>query len=133
MPLTFYPHDEDVALGNIQDRLEMLMEGADRYKATVLDLTLNPAPDAETKKQRMTPKEIKFAFNWQEIAKILREIRELPESNPSSKAAKADRLTRLAEIYEVLRSAKLPKLEAVRMALMSEANQLRGGGGSPTA
>jgi hypothetical protein len=127
MPLTFYPHDEDVAAGSVQDRLEMLMEGAERYKATVLDVSLNVV-DAETKKRRMTPKDIKYAFNWQEIAKILREIRDLPESNASSKAAKADRLTRLADIYEVLRSAKLPKLEAVRMALMSEATQLRTAG-----
>jgi hypothetical protein len=31
----------------------------------------------------------------------------------------------LASVYEVLRAARMPKLEAVRMALMNEATQLR--------
>ena len=80
--------------------------------------------------KRITPKEIKVAFNWQEVAKLMREIREMPENNASSKATKADRLTRLSEIYEVLRGAKMPKLETVRASLLGEANHLRATGGS---
>jgi hypothetical protein len=132
MPLTFYPHDEDAALGSIQERLEMMMEAAERYKAVVLDpatFAVDESEKAEEKKP-LTPKDLRVAFNWQEITKIMREIRELTESNQSSKATKADRLMRLSEIYEVLRGAKMSKLEAVRLALVSEANQLRAGGGT---
>ena len=129
MPVIFYPHDDDIELGSLQEKLEVLMEAAERYKAAVLD-SASPLLDTEGKR-RSTPREIGIAFNWQEIAKILREIREMPESNLSSKTAKGDRLTRLAEIYEVLRGAKMPKLEAVRIALMNEAKQLRGGSGTP--
>ena len=124
MPVVFYPHDDDVELGSLQEKLEVMMEAAERYKAVVLDTT-TPIMDNDGKR-RLTPREIRVAFNWQEIAKMLREIRELPESSPSSKVTKAERLTRLAEIYEVLRGAKMPKLEAVRIALMNEAKQLRG-------
>jgi hypothetical protein len=125
MSVTFYPHDEDMN-GSLQEKLEILMEAAERYKAAVLDVGTAAIVNAEGKK-RLTPREIKLAFNWQEIAKILQEIRSMPEVNVSSKANKADRLARLAEIYEVLRAAKMPKLEAVRMALMNEAGQLRAG------
>ncbi len=52
---------------------------------------------------------------------VLREVREMPEADRSARIAKADLLTKLAEIYEVLRAAKMPRLEAVRIALMSEA------------
>lgn len=124
MPVAFYPQDDDVQSGTLQERLEILMEAAERYKSTILDVSVAKAAES-TEKKRITPRDIKSAFNWQEIARILREIRELPEINPSNKAAKADRLTRLADVYEVLRSAKMPKLEAVRVALMSEATQIR--------
>lgn len=129
MTITFYPQDEDVAMGSLKDRLEIIMEAAERFKALVLDAGTPIIMNIEPGK-RSSPKEIRVAFNWQEIAKTLREIREMPENNASSKAAKADRLTRLAEIYEVLRGAKMPKLEAVRLALMNEAGQLRAGGGT---
>ena len=43
-----------------------------------------------------------------------------------NKLAKADHLKKLAEVYEVLRAARMPKLEAVRLALMNESMQLRG-------
>ncbi len=36
-------------------------------------------------------------------------------------------LTKHADVYEVLRGAKMSKLEAVRLALISEAAQLKGG------
>ena len=126
MPTMFYPHDEDVSSGTLKDRLEIIMEAAERYKAAVLDAgtTLIVTPNESN---RITPKDIKVAFNWQEMAKALREIREMPENNISAKASKADRLSRLAEIYEVLRGAKMPKLEAVRIALINEVNQLRSG------
>jgi hypothetical protein len=135
MPVSFYPHDEDVQSGSIQEKLEILMEAAERFKAAVLDagsIIIVREKEGEDKK-RLTPREIAVAFNWQEIAKILREIRELPETTPIAKASKADRLRRLAEIYEVLRGAKMPKLEAVRIALMNESNQLRGAGSPQVA
>ena len=133
MSIVFYPHDEDVAVGSLQERLEIIMEAAERYKASTLDnsnITLENGQDA---KRALTPKDLRVAFNWQEITKLLREIRELPESNQANKLTKADRLTRLSEVYEILRSAKMPKLEAVRIALTSEAKQLRVGGSSAPA
>jgi hypothetical protein len=130
MSVTFYPHDEDVAVGSLKDKLEIMMEAAERYKAIVLDTAGGGTMAALEPGKRLTPKEIRVAFNWQEAAKLMREIREMPENNAPSKAAKADRLTRLAEIYEVLRGAKMPKLETVRATLAAEAAQLRGGGAS---
>jgi hypothetical protein len=123
MPVAFFPHGDDLETGTLQDRLEVLMEAAERYKVAIMEV--KPSAPGETKKG-MTPREMTVAFNWQEIAKIMREIRELPESNTPNKTKKADLLTRLGEIYEVLRGAKMPKLEAVRIALMNEAKQLRG-------
>jgi hypothetical protein len=125
MSVTFYPHDEDVAAGSLKEKLEVMMEAAERYRAIVLDSS-SPLMVVEVGK-RVSPKEIKVAFNWQEIAKMLRETRELPENTPPNKAVKSDRLMRLSEIYEVLRGAKMPKLESVRALLASEANQLRAG------
>jgi hypothetical protein len=131
MPVSFFPHDEDVQLGSIVERLEILMEAAERYKSAVLDTSAVAAPvekkeEEGTGPKRLTPRELKAAYNWQEIARIMREIRELPESNPAAKQSKSARLLRLAEIYEVLRGAKMPKLEAVRMALSNEAEQISG-------
>jgi hypothetical protein len=126
MPVAFYPHDEDVQLGSIAERLEILMEAAERYKSSISEVSaVVVAKEEGAVAKGITPKEIKIAYNWQEIARILREIRELPEVNPAMKASKADRLARLSEIYEVLRGAKMPKLEAVRIALMNEASHLR--------
>lgn len=125
MTVNFYPHDDDIELGSLSDKLEVLMEAAERYKAAILDTSM-PLMDNDGKR-RLTPREIRVAYNWQEIAKILREIREMPESSPTTKGAKAVHLTKLAEIYEVLRGAKMPKLEAVRIALLNEAKQLVGG------
>lgn len=139
MPVTFYPHEDDLENSSIQEKIEALMEAAERYKAIILDAggkaagAAAPAPvpaapgaAPPAAKKRATPKDITAAFNWEEIAKLLRQIRELPEVNQASKLSKADQLVKLAEIYEVLRAAKMPKLEAVRLALMNEANQLRG-------
>ncbi|MES2218183.1 MAG: hypothetical protein V4501_07215 [Pseudomonadota bacterium] len=133
MPLTFYPHDEDVAVGSAQERLEILMEAAERYKALVLDPSTFALEEGDDGKKAMTPKDLRVAFNWQEITKLLRELRELSETNQANKATKADRLTRLADVYEVLRGAKMSKLEAVRMAIMAEVKQLRSGGSSVPA
>jgi hypothetical protein len=131
MPVAFYPHDDDVQLGSIAERLEILLEGAERFKTSVSELNAKPK-DKEESERLLIPREIKFAYNWQEIARILKEIRELPEGNAAMKASKADRLMRLSEVYEVLRSAKMPKLEAVRIALVNEANSLRGGSAGPS-
>ena len=143
MPVHFYPQEENLQANSLQERIEILLEGAERYKAIILDTSAVkaapampsapaaagaevPAAAPVTARKRITPRDITAAYNWEEIARLLRQIRELPEANPSSKLAKANHLTKLAEIYEVLRAAKMPKLEAVRLALMNEANQLRG-------
>lgn len=127
MPINFYPHEEDLESSNTQEKLDTLMEAAERFKAVVLDASAAKASsNANTEpKKRMMPRDLPFAYNWEEIARLLIEIRGLPEINAGNKVTKAKHLTRLAEIYEVLRAAKMPKLEAVRIALMNEAAQLR--------
>jgi len=125
MALTFYPNPEDVKAGSLGSRIEVLLDAAERYKASVLDATA-PTDDSD-KRKGFTPREQRYAFNWDEIAGVLRLIRDLPESTKADKLKKAESVTKLAEIYEVLRGAKMSKLEAVRLALISEANQLRGG------
>lgn len=137
MPLVFYPHTEDLIASTLSDRVEILLEAALRYKAIILGapapstsaaLMMPEDPSAEElRSQRMSPKDMVVAFNWEEIAIAMREAREMPEATKDDRMMKADRLAKLAEIYEVLRSAKMSKLEAVRLALMSEVNQLRGG------
>lgn len=124
MPLIFYPHEGELESSNIDQKLEVLLESAERYKAVVLDAKNAEAMDPT---KRATPRMMAHSFNWDDIAGLLREIRELPESSPSSKVAKADKLTKLAAIYEVLRGAKMSKLEAVRLALINEASHLNGG------
>jgi hypothetical protein len=125
MPITFYPHEEDISVGTIKEKLEILLTAAERYKAAILDATAKTPELTADAKARIAPKEIAHAFQWQEIALVLRQIRELPENNQSNRATKIDHLTKLAEVYEVLRAAKMPKLEAVRLALINEANHLR--------
>jgi|SRR5579862_835073 len=127
MALTFYPHPDDTQKGTLSERLEVLTEAAERYKAVILDIAKIDTAN-EAAKKRMIPRDQTAAYNWEEIARILREIRELPELGKLEKDRKAECLSKLAEIYEVLRAAKMPKLEAVRLALISEANQLRGTG-----
>lgn len=122
MALTFYPHPDDVYKGSLTERVELFMEAAERYKAAVLGIATPAVPVDE--KKRLTPRDQTIAFNWEGIARILRDIREMPEINKSDKLRKGELLTKLAEIYEVLRAAKMSKLEAVRLALISEANQL---------
>ena len=73
------------------------------------------------------PKDQTVAYNWEEIANVLSSIRKLPEGSKIEKIQKANLLIKLAEVYEVLRAAKMSKLEAVRLALISEANQLNAG------
>lgn len=126
MPIIFYPHEEDISVGTIKEKLEILLTAAEHYKAAILDAAAktieSPVVDAKT---RLAPKEIAHAFQWQEIALVLRQIRELPENNQASRVTKIEYLTKLAEVYEMLRAAKMPKLEAVRLALINEANHLR--------
>ena len=134
MAIMFYPHEEDMQNGSAKERLDMLLEAAERYKAITLDMAAKSieTPGAVSAKLAV-PREMTHAFNWQEVARMLREIREMPEANQSSRVSKADHLTKLAEIYEILRAAKMPKLEAVRLALMNEANHLRGSSSSQVA
>jgi hypothetical protein len=124
MALTFYPHSDDVQKGSLNERIEVLMEAAERYKAIILDSTVLPDTSGEIK--RMVPRELKAVYNWEEISRVLREIRELSETDKNEKIKKGNLLARLSEVYEVLRAAKMSKLEAVRLALISEATQLGG-------
>jgi hypothetical protein len=123
MPLTFYPNQDDVQRGTLRDRIETLMSAAEQYRALILDP--NNAAAMKEEKKGITPRDQNAAYNWEEISRVLREIRELPEGNKTDKIQKAELLKKLAEIYEVLRAAKMSKLEAVRLALISEANQLQ--------
>lgn len=125
MTLTFYPHTDDAQKGTVTERLEVMMEAAERYKTVVLDAASKKELNEDVKKSTV-PREQIAAYNWEEIARLLREIRELSEATKPDKLKKAEYLTKLSEIYEVLRGAKMSKLEAVRLALISEANQLRG-------
>ncbi|MDX1902219.1 MAG: hypothetical protein SFW66_09510 [Gammaproteobacteria bacterium] len=125
MSVIFYPHEDELETGSLDQRLEILLESAERYKAIVLDVSGKYAGGAVARdKKRVAPKDLAHAYNWEGIAQVLREIRELPESAPSLRVAKAMKLQKLAEVYEVLRGAKMSKLEAVRLALINEANQL---------
>lgn len=130
MALIFYPNiDDHLTKGSLIERMDILMDAAYTYKSVVLDdKHAKPVNSSETDKVKLSvPRDLIAAFNWEEIARVLREIRELPEGSKADKLKKSELLAKLAEIYEVLRTAKLSKLEAVRLALMSEANQLRGG------
>ena len=129
MPLTFYPHSDDAQKGSIDERIETLMSAAEEYRAIILDTGSKPA----STESRGVSRDLKVAFNWEEITRILREVRELAEINKGDKLRKASLLSKLAEIYEVLRSSKMSKLEAVRLALISEANQLKGGSNEQVA
>ena len=123
MSIMFYPHIEDSRRGTLEERIELLMEAAERYKAVVME-DRKPAAELPDPHYRMAPHDIAVAYNWDEIANVLRTIRELPEGGKLDKERKAALLNKLAEVYESLRAAKMPKLEAVRLALMSEAKQL---------
>ncbi len=121
MALIFYPHLEDAQRGSLEDRIETLMEAAERYKAIIMD---EAHRSIDTK--RTIPRDQTSAYNWEEIARVLREIRELSEATKPDKARKAALLTKLSEVYEVLRAAKMSKLEAVRLALINESAHLKG-------
>ncbi|EKD53980.1 MAG: hypothetical protein ACD_60C00134G0008 [uncultured bacterium] len=128
MAIVFYPHEDELQSSALDQKLEIVLEAAERYKGIILDTASKSIEAPADKKKRMAPRDITHTFNWEEIARLLREIRELSEANPSAKLYKGERLKKLAEIYEVLRAAKMAKLEAVRIALMNEANQLLSGG-----
>lgn len=117
MTIQFYPQDDvNVAL---DEKLEILLEAAERYKAIATD-------PAQPVSQNTIPADLKIAYNWDSLAGVLREVRQMTELVANEKQLKGERLMKLAEIYEVLRGAKMQKLEAVRLALVHEANQLRG-------
>lgn len=129
MPLTFYPYTDDAQKGSLSERIDILMEAAERYKTIVLDNSLKkPEPAENSAPRRMIPRDQTAAYNWEEIAHVLRQVRELPEVSKGDKVKKGDLLAKLSEVYEVLRAAKMSKLEAVRLALIGEANQLRNAG-----
>ena len=136
MTLTFYPHSEDAQKGSIEDRVEVLMDGAIRYKAAILDLTEKRAQSEDAQKssdRHMVPRDQPVAYNWDEIAIVLREVRGLATSKQNERVRKEKLLSKLAEIYEVLRDAKMTKLESVRLVLVGEASQLREGSSAPPA
>lgn len=127
MPINFYPYEDDLKKDvnmPLEEKIEILLEAAERFKALVTDPTNTLVSD---NKQGTVPADLKYAYNWDGLAAVLREVRELTEVNPNDKRIKGERLLKLAEVYEVLRAAKMQKLEAVRLALVNEANQLRGG------
>ncbi|HEX4044535.1 MAG TPA: hypothetical protein VHZ76_02585 [Gammaproteobacteria bacterium] len=132
MTLVFYPHSDDMRKGSLTEKIEILNEAAERYKAMILAVTNNNAHkitdniESDGKKYHV-PREQTCAYNWEEIARILYRVRNLPEVEKEAKLKKANLLIKLAEVYEILRAAKMPKLEAVRLSLMSEAMQLRSG------
>ncbi len=125
MAIMFYPHEEDMESTALPAKLELLMTGAERYKSIILETAAKSAEVPPDPAKRMVPRELAHAFNWQELSRLLRELREMTEQNPAARLAKAGHLAKLADIYEVLRGAKMPKLEAVRLALINEANQLK--------
>lgn len=129
MPLTFYPHEDDLDSASLEEKLEVLMEGAECYKGAILDAMAKTPETTVDASKRTVPKDVVIAFNWEEISKVLSAIRQLPEANAANKLTKAEKLAKLAEIYEVLRAAKMPKLEAVRLALVNESGQLRSSAG----
>lgn len=126
MTIIFYPQDDELESAGVDDRLGILLTSAERYKAAVLDTSIKyggtPAGGSKT---GAVPRDIPMAFNWEYLARTLRQIRELPEGNPSDRLSKSAKLEKLVGIYEVLRGARMPKLEAVRLALMNELTQLR--------
>jgi hypothetical protein len=126
MTLVFYPHSDDLQKGTLQERLDVLNDAAERYKTVVLEAATVKETHEEHHKKRLVPRNLTAAYNWDEIALMLRTLRELAENTKEDKIRKADLLLKLAEIYEILRAAKMPKLEAVRLALVSEATELRG-------
>jgi predicted transcriptional regulator len=127
MPMLFYPAIDDAEKGSLNDRIEHLAEAAHRYKAVILDEVAKVSSTPIDSSKRLVPRDQAGAYNWDEISKVLRLAREMPEATRQDKMAKAEVLMRLAEIYEVLRAAKMSKLEAVRLALISEATQLKSG------
>ncbi len=129
--MMFYPHEGDLEYVSMSEKLEVMLDAAERYKSVILEIAAKPQEEEQGgQKKRIVPRELKYAFNWDELAKLLREIRDLPESNQPTRLTKAERLAKLAEVYEVLRGAKMAKLEAVRLALVNEANQIRSSGSS---
>jgi len=127
MPIIFYPQDDELESANTDERLEILLTSAERYKAAVLDTAVKYGGTSSTgAKAGAVPRDIPMTFNWEYLSGLLRQIRELPEGAPSDRLAKAAKLEKLVGIYEVLRGARMPKLEAVRLALMNELTQIRG-------
>lgn len=127
MTLMFYPHSDDALKGTLEERIEVLLHAAERYKAAVLDQKVGAESEALKTARISVPRELEHSYNWDDIAIVLRETRELPEATREEKNAKSHMLSKLAEVYEVLRGAKMSKLEAVRLALVNESKQLRGG------
>lgn len=123
MTLVFYPKPGDLDNLTTKDKLDTLVSAAEQFKAHVLDILKKADPSEPHAK--LTPRDMLYAYNWDELSKMLREIRDFPENNINNRTHKAENLIKLAEIYEILRGAKMPKLEAVRLALVNEANQLR--------
>ncbi len=126
MPINFYPYEEDLRKEvnmPIEEKIEILLESAQRYKAIILDVSQTTMA---TSKQGAVPSDLKVSYNWDGLAQVLREVRQMNEATPNDKRVKGEHLMKLAEVYEVLRAAKMQKLEAVRVALVNEATHLKG-------
>ena len=88
MALTFYPHEDDAERGSHAERINILLEAAERYKAAVLESKPAVAPEGATPEEvadkRTTPNDFMHAYNWSTIAGILEEVRSLPEGSSSN-------------------------------------------------
>src|SRR5689334_11095284 len=107
--LIFYPKHGELSSSNTKDKLDALLTAAEQYKAIILD---PQKKDINDPSKRQVPREMGYSYNWDELAKMLREIRDFPENSSQNRLSKAENLLKLAEVYEVLRGAKMAKLEA---------------------
>lgn len=127
MALVFYPHEDDLATSTLPEKLEALMESAQRYKAAMLDMkTKKMATGAIDLGKRSIPKDLEISFNWGELAIVFNKTCHLTEVTAVNKAAKVEALTKLKEIYEALHSAGLLKLEIVISKIKTDIIQLSG-------
>lgn len=111
MTLKFYPAHDEIR-GSLEDKVILLMQAAKNFKKVANENEIKP----------IVPRELNAAYNWQGAARVIAEIRDLPENVLTEKQYKCKLLLELADVYLILSEAKMAKLEAVRLALIGEAN-----------
>ena len=71
MALTFYPHPDVAAKGLLSERIEILMDAAEGYKAAILEMvTAKQEIDDEGKTRRSVPRDQAIAFNGKRFSCI---------------------------------------------------------------